>query len=202
LKNKKDIEKIYDILAMRLTVEKTEDCYRALGIVHGSWRPLPGRIKDYIAFPKQNGYQSLHTTVFTGDGDLVEVQIRTAEMHKAAEYGVAAHAIYKAGEKSKKQITPWIEAMLPHSVNEIKKDFLSERIFVFTPKGDVVDLPIGWLSIFTHHSDLGDKCRVINGKFSISPSAVNHYKNSARVAMLEYVKTSFPKKYVKILINN
>src|SRR3990167_5940717 len=91
LKNKKDIEKIYDILAIRLTVEKTEDCYRALGIIQSSWKPLPGRIKDYIARPKQNGYQSLHTTVFTGNGDLVEIQIRTEEMHHESEYGVAAN---------------------------------------------------------------------------------------------------------------
>ncbi len=147
LKYNKDIEKINDVLAMRLTVAKTEDCYKALGIIHSVWKPQPGKIKDYIAFPKQNGYQSLHTTVFTGNGDLVEIQIRTAEMHKEAEYGIAAHSLYKAGEKNKKEIMPWIQAMLPHSINEIKKDFLSERIFIFTPKGDVIDLPVGtkWL---------------------------------------------------------
>jgi len=211
LKYKKDIEKIYDALAMRITVEKTEDCYKALGIIHATWKPLPGRIKDYIAFPKQNGYQSLHTTVFTGDGDLVEIQIRTEEMHKEAEYGVAAHSLYKAGEKYKKQITPWIEAMLPHSVNEIKKDFLSERIFVFTPKGDVVDLPVGSSAIdfaYAIHSDLGDKMSgaKISGKFS---SIATVLKGGEIVEIitsknahpsrkwLEYVKTSFAKKNIR-----
>ncbi|MFA6269923.1 MAG: RelA/SpoT family protein [Candidatus Paceibacterota bacterium] len=211
LKFKKDIEKIYDALAMRLTVEKTEDCYKALGIIHANWKPLPGRIKDYIAFPKQNGYQSLHTTVFTGDGDLVEIQIRTEAMHKEAEYGVASHAIYKSEGKDKKQITPWIEAMLPHSVDEIKKDFLSERIFIFTPKGDVVDLPVDSSAIdfaYAIHSDLGDKMSgaKINGKFS---SITTVLKNSDIVEIitskntkpnrkwLEHVKTSFAKKRIR-----
>lgn len=171
LKYKKDIENIYDILAMRIIVEKTEDCYKALGIIHATWKPLPGRIKDYIAFPKLNGYQSLHTTVFTGDGDLVEVQIRTKDMHDEAEYGIASHALYKAGEKDRKQVSPWIQAMTSHPMDEIKKDFLSERIFVFTPKGDVVDLPAGSSAIdfaYSIHSDIGNKMSgvKINGKLS------------------------------------
>lgn len=214
LKYKKDIENIYDVLAMRLTVDKTEDCYRALGIIHAAWKPLPGRIKDYIAFPKLNGYQSLHTVVFTGDGDLVEVQIRTEEMHQEAEYGVAAHSLYKAGEKGKKQITPWISAMLSHSVGEIKKDFLSERIFVFTPKGDVVDLPTGSSAIdfaYAIHSDLGDQMigAKINGKFS-SISTVLKDGEIIEIVIdkntrpnrkwLEHVKTSFAKKHIKNFI--
>lgn len=211
LKYKKDIEIIYDALAMRIIVEKTEDCYKALGIIHAAWKPLPGRIKDYIAFPKPNGYQSLHTIVFTGDGDLVEVQIRTEEMHEEAEYGVASHSLYKAGEKNKKQIAPWIEAMIPHSVGEIKKDFLSERIFVFTPKGDVVDLPIGSSAIdfaYAIHSDLGNKMSgaKINGKFSSISTILkggeiveiitskNAHPNRK---WLEYVKTSFAKKHIR-----
>lgn len=214
LKFKKDFEKIYDILAMRITVEKTEDCYRALGIIHSAWRPLPGRIKDYIAFPKQNGYKSLHTTVFTGDGDLVEIQIRTKEMHEEAEYGIAAHSIYKADGKNKKQITPWIEAMLSHSANEIKKDFLSERIFVFTPKGDVIDLPIGAGVIdfaYQIHSDLGDKMSgvKINGKLSAISSTLKdgdiveiiQSKNAKpNRKWLDFVKTSFAKKNIKKLL--
>jgi GTP pyrophosphokinase len=211
IKYKKDIEKIYDILAMRITVEKTEDCYRALGIIHASWKPLPGRIKDYIAFPKLNGYQSLHTTVFTGDGNLVEIQIRTEEMHKEAEYGIAAHSLYKSEEKNKKQIIPWINAMLPHSINDIKKDFLSERIFVFTPKGDVVDLPIGSSAIdfaYSIHTDIGNKMSgaKINGKLSPISSILKGgeiveiitSKNAKpNRKWLEHVKTSFAKKHIK-----
>jgi GTP diphosphokinase / guanosine-3',5'-bis(diphosphate) 3'-diphosphatase len=101
IKYKKNLENIYDVLAMRITVSKTEDCYKLLGIIHGAWRPLPGRIKDYIAFPKLNGYQSLHTTVFNNDGGIVEVQIRTYDMHKEAEYGVASHASYKVENQKK-----------------------------------------------------------------------------------------------------
>jgi GTP pyrophosphokinase len=212
LKFKKDIEKIHDILAMRLLVDKTEDCYRALGIIHASWKPLPGTIKDYIAFPKQNGYQSLHTTVFTGDGSLVEIQIRTKEMHKEAEYGVASHAVYK--ESGKKHLTPWMESMLSHSVTEIKKDFLSERIFIFTPKGDVIDLPLGSSAIdfaYAIHSDIGDKMSgvKINGKLS----AINTGLKGGEIVeiltnknarpnhkWLEYTKTSFAKKHIRNFI--
>lgn len=210
-KHKKNIENIMDVLAMRIIVKKTEDCYKALGIIHSNWRPLPGLIKDYIAFPKQNGYQSLHTTIFTGDGDVVEIQIRTEEMHQKAEYGVAAHSIYKAGEKNKKQITPWLEAMLDHSTNEIKKDFLSERIFVFTPKGDVVDLPVGASAIdfaYQIHSDLGDKMSgaKINGKLSAIGSSlksgdiieiITSKTGKPNRKWLDFVKTSFAKKHIK-----
>lgn len=216
LKFKKDIEKIYDILAMRLTVEKTEDCYRALGIVHSKWKPLPGRIKDYIAFPKQNGYQSLHTTVFTGDGNLVEMQIRTEEMHKEAEYGVASHALYKTegetGEK-KRDVASWIKNISDENLSDIKKDFLSERIFVFTPKGDVIDLPLGASAIdfaYLIHSEIGNKMSgvKIDGKLCPISSIL---KGGEIVQILtnknakpnrkwfEYAKTSFAKKQIKNL---
>ena len=209
---KKDIDKIYDVLAMRLIVEKTEDCYRALGIIHASWRPLPGRIKDFIAFPKLNGYKSLHTTVFTGDGDLVEIQIRTEEMDKEAEYGIAAHSLYKGGEKNKKQMLSWINEM-PNSVNDIKEDFLSERIFVFTPKGDVVDLPAGSSAIdfaYSIHTDIGNKMSgaKINGKLSPISSilkggeiveVVTNKNAKPNRKWLEHVKTTFAKKHIKNL---
>jgi len=211
LKYKKDIEKITDVLAMRVIVEKTEDCYRALGIIHGAWRPVPRRMKDYIAFPKLNGYQSLHTTVFTGDGSVVEIQIRTEEMHKEAEYGVASHALYKAGEKNKKQVVPWIEAMLPHSMDEIKKDFLSERIFVFTPRGDVVDLPTGSSAIdfaYAIHSDIGNRMSgaKIDGKLCSISSILNGNeiveiivsKNACpKRKWLDFVKTSTARKNIR-----
>ena len=114
---KKHIEEIYDVLAVRIIVKSNEDCYRVLGIIHGTWRPLPGKIKDYIAFPKPNGYQGLHTTVFTGDGNIVEVQIRTELMHKDSEYGIASHIAYKAGNKKGKtpESIAWIEHLLPKS---------------------------------------------------------------------------------------
>ena len=96
-----DIEKIHDIVALRVVVENIEDCYKVLGIIHSIWKPLPGRIKDYIAVPKPNGYRSIHTTVFTGSGGVAEIQIRTREMHAEAAYGIAAHFAYK--EKKKKR---------------------------------------------------------------------------------------------------
>lgn len=108
----RDIEHIYDINAMRVLVDSVADCYRVLGIIHARWRPLPRRIKDYIAFPKPNGYQGLHTTVFTGGGSIVEVQIKTHEMHKHSEYGIASHLSYKAG-KSHKDTLAWVHSLLP-----------------------------------------------------------------------------------------
>jgi GTP pyrophosphokinase len=214
LKYKKDLEKIHDMLAMRIIVEKAEDCYKVLGIIHAVWKPLPGRIKDYISRPKLNGYQSLHTTVFTGDGELVEVQIRTEEMHDEAEYGVAAHSVYKAGEKDKRHVTSWIQEILPHSVTEIKKDFLSERIFIFTPKGDVVDLPVGSSAIdfaYAIHSDIGNKMSgaKINGKFSAITTILEGgeiveiltSKNAKpNRKWLDHVKTSFSKKHIRNFI--
>lgn len=198
-------------------MDKTEDCYRVLGIIHAAWKPLPGKIKDYIAFPKQNGYQSLHTTVFTGDGSLVEVQIRTEEMHRQAEYGVASHIFYKAeGERdqSKKNLSSWIEAISGHTEMEIKNDFLSERIFVFTPKGDVVDLPQGSSAIdfaYAIHSDIGNKMSgaKINGKLSsldtvlksgeIVEIIVNKNAKPNR-KWLDHAKTAFAKKHIRNFI--
>src|SRR3989344_2786308 len=171
----KEIDKIYDISAMRILVNSVAECYQALGVIHGRWRPLPRRIKDYIAFPKPNGYQALHTTVFIGDGNIVEVQIKTHDMYKYAEYGIASHLAYKDQNQSRnilalvysllprakstngttttngRDIPKWIselatyEASTKHQqrFNErLKSDFFNHRIFVFSPKGDVVDLPI------------------------------------------------------------
>ena len=210
LQNDSDIEKIYDISALRIiTSGDVADCYRILGIIHASWRPLPGRIKDYIASPKLNGYRSIHTTIFTGDGGIVEVQIRTEEMHKEAEYGIASHLSYKEGLKSmttnpnllwvtkilpkkrqasesaegnkeKAQATTdvphWVKELVEYQkeageefIEDIKSDFLKERIFVFTPKGDVIDLPKESSAIdfaYAIHTDVGDHMSgaKINGK--------------------------------------
>ncbi len=209
LKSKKDIDKITDVLAMRIITKKTEDCYRALGIVHASWKPVPGKIKDYIAFPKQNGYQSLHTTVFTGNGDMVEIQIRTEEMHTSAEYGVASHGVYKGA--TQKQLAPWLEAMAEFSEKDIKTDFLSERIFVFTPKGDVVDLPQGASVIdfaYSIHSAIGNKMSgaKVNGQMKSIDTilkggeiveVVTNKNSKPNRKWLEYAKTSFAKKYIR-----
>ncbi len=217
LKYKKDIEKIYDILAMRILVGKVEDCYRALGIIHSQWKPLPGKIKDYIAFPKQNGYQSLHTTVFSGDGNLVEIQIRTEEMHKEAEYGIASHALYKTeGESAEKKrdAASWIKNISDENSVDIKKDFLSERIFVFTPKGDVIDLPLGASVVdfaYLIHSEIGNKMSgvKIDGKLSPISSILKGgeivqiltSKNAKpNRKWLDYAKTYFAKKHIRSFI--
>lgn len=197
----KDIEKIYDISAMRILVESVQDCYRVLGVIHSRWRPLPKRIKDYIAFPKPNGYQGIHTTVFTGDGNIVEVQIKTYEMHRHSEYGIASHITYKEKNKNRAALA-WVHSLLPkESSNEtesssakdapewikelanyvepgknqrmfrerLTSDFFNHRIFVFSPKGDVVDLPINSTPIdfaYAIHTDIGNHIHgaKINGK--------------------------------------
>ncbi len=178
-----DITKVYDIMALRIIVRSIEDCYQILGIIHGSWRPLPGKIKDYIALPKPNGYRSLHTTVLTGTGGIVEIQIRTEEMHVEAEYGIAAHYAYKEKIKlEKKDIKKqyeWIEHLkdaqktitdTEQFFESLKMDFFKNRVFAFTPKGDVIDLPEGGSVIdfaYNVHTDVGNHTSgaKINGKF-------------------------------------
>ncbi|HEU4677180.1 MAG TPA: HD domain-containing protein [Candidatus Paceibacterota bacterium] len=205
-----DMDKVYDYLAVRVIVETIEQCYQTLGIVHELWRPIPKRVKDYIAFPKPNGYQSLHTTVITPNRTILEVQIRTEAMHREAEYGIASHIVYKTkmqGQKPptgarswfsslvpslfrpfiwrtnvkserektliqernhKKKIPQWIQEIAnAHKTHDgsreffegLQDDFFSYRIFVFTPEGDVVDLPVGASPIdfaYAIHSDIGD----------------------------------------------
>lgn len=201
---------VYDLMAMRIIVPTIEDCYSTLGIVHKLWRPLPGRVKDYIAFPKPNGYQSLHTTATTPNGIILEVQIRTEQMHQEAEYGVASHILYKNTQDTSEggpvqtggfssllpnlfrpfsrhqapavahiektiniphehKIPGWISQigqtykLEDHStsqfIEDAETDFFKNRIFVFTPTGDVVDLPAGATPIdfaYAIHSDIGD----------------------------------------------
>ncbi len=180
-----DIDKIYDIIALRVMVENVADCYYMLGVIHGEWIPVPNRIKDYIAMPKANGYQSLHTTIFTGTGGIVEIQIRTHEMHQNAENGVAAHFIYKGnGNIAKfdpKQLE-WVNKLTEmNTENEEEKpekflknmnvNFFKDRIFVFTPKGDIIDLPEDSSVIdfaYAIHTDLGNHAQgaKISGKNS------------------------------------
>ena len=206
-KNDYDMSKIYDVIALRIIVPNVSDCYLALGVIHGLYRPIPGRFKDYIAVPKPNGYKSLHTAIFTGTGDLVEVQIRTREMHEEAEYGVASHLSYKEqgkenisnkiskktkwtadllawqketekesedkddnkisndiGKESSKKVGKKSDSKSDSKSHEkfmahLKEDFFNHRVFVFTPKGDVIDLPEGSTPLdfaYQVHSDIGD----------------------------------------------
>ena len=169
--------------AFRIIVEDEADCYKALGIVHNLWKPVPGRLKDYIAAPKTNGYRSLHTTVFSGDNRVLEFQIKTASMHRQNEYGSSAHFFYKnKGKKNNKNsdTLQWLEQLqqltersdfnVKHYLKELKTDMFKDRIFVMTPKGDVVDLPKGATVLdfaFAIHSDLGKNAKAgqVNGIF-------------------------------------
>jgi len=223
LKYNMDIEKIYDMIALRVIVKTVEDCYKVLGIVHSIWTPLPGRIKDYIAMPKLNGYQSLHTTIFTGDGSIVEIQIRTLEMHGIDEYGIASHFIYKENKYAKKFNVPkysWIEEfkelqkrISEHSVflENLKMDFFKDRIFVFTPDGDVVDLPENSSPIdfaYAIHSDVGNHTsgvKINNKLVSLGTKLKNEdiieiikkKESHPSSKWLDYAKTALAKKHIK-----
>ncbi|AKM82784.1 TPA: bifunctional (p)ppGpp synthetase/guanosine-3',5'-bis(diphosphate) 3'-pyrophosphohydrolase [Candidatus Berkelbacteria bacterium] len=184
-----DLSHIYDLVALRIIVNSVEECYKALGIIHNNWKPLVGRIKDYIAMPKPNGYRSIHTTVFGPGGEIVEIQIRSKEMHEQAEFGIAAHWHYsekkggidyllrKVSRAPKKELV-WVNelAKWQKAVGDNKEmesdlgmDFFSDRIFVYTPTGDVKDLPIGATPIdfaYAVHTDLGNHVggAKVNGK--------------------------------------
>jgi len=255
LKRKGDIEKIYDVSALRVIVGTVGECYQTLGIIHAHWRPLPGKIKDYIAFPKPNGYQSLHTTVFTGKGSIVEIQIRTEQMHQEAEYGIASHVLYKQDTEGKKvshgkqtnfewlrQLLPRISPIAPRGakqtptassgiaapewvrslgenedtegneyIDSLKGDFFNHRVFVFTPKGDVVDLPVNSSPIdfaYAIHSDIGDHMAgvKVNGKMVTLETTLHNgdiveiqTRNSARptAKWLELVKTTLAARHIR-----
>lgn len=189
LRYEMDIEKIYDLVALRIVVGTVEECYAALGIIHKLWPPLPGRIKDYIALPKPNGYRSLHTTVFCLDQKITEIQIRTREMHEESENGIAAHWAYEQGKGGKayarrqaitaeKKELAWVQQLRnwqneftnpEEFISSLKIDFFQDRIFAITPKGEVIDLPAGATPIdfaYQIHSAIGDACSgaKVNGK--------------------------------------
>ena len=235
-----DIDGVYDLLAMRVVVATVEDCYRTLGIIHELWRPLPGRMKDYIAFPKPNGYKSIHTTVTTPNGVIMEIQIRTRKMHHEAEFGVASHITYKepaiTGEKTssskfmslipslfrpftwrngaedhaKTRATPhsdkiprWIsqigqtytkdKSSTDDFIEDIKSDFFSNRIFVFTPNGDVVDLPVGATPIdfaYAIHSEIGD--HVSGAKINKKLVQLDTKLKNGDIVEIETKKSSHP----------
>lgn len=260
-----DIEQIHDISAIRIIVPTIADCYSVLGIIHSLWRPLPGKIKDYIAFPKPNGYQSIHTTVLIGNGSTVEMQIRTEEMHKRAQYGIASHMRYKAAsggdtkypgdtqrvwiyqiipsllrltgisragaieaeEKSDSKAKPDVPYWLTQIAEEheeisesqeflesLKTDFFSHRVFVFTPQGDVIDLPIHSSPVdfaYAIHSDIGDHMSgaKVNGKLVSLDSALHNgdiveiiTKPSAHPnkKWIDFAKTSLAKRHIRITL--
>ena len=178
----KEFHEIYDLTAIRILVDSLKDCYGALGIVHTLWKPIPGRFKDYIAMPKTNMYQSLHTLVMVGKNELLEVQIRTWAMHRTAEYGIAAHWRYKEKEPKSEghfedKLT-WLRQIMElqqdskdaHEFMEnVKIDLFADEVFVFTPKGDVIDLPAGSIPLdfaYKIHTDIGHRCigARINGR--------------------------------------
>ena len=187
LRDHKELNEIYDLLAIRVLVDSVKDCYGTLGIVHSMWRPIPGRFKDYVAVPKSNMYQSLHTTVLSAGGQPLEIQIRTFEMHRISEYGIAAHWRYKESGGSKpatggdkgfdaklswvRQLLEWHQDMNDSSdfVNAVKMDIFADEVFVFTPRGDVIDLPVGCCPIdfaYRIHTDVGNRCvgAKVNGR--------------------------------------
>ena len=256
-----DIEGIYDLLAVRVVVNSVEECYQALGIIHEMWRPLPKRVKDYIAFPKPNGYQSIHTTATTPHGTILEIQIRTQKMHHEAEYGIASHIIYKDKTKptgSKIDSSSWFSNLVPslfrpfawkerietdlkvtkdsphqekipqwinqigdmytvdktsgkEFVDDMRKDFFTNRIFVFTPNGDVVDLPIGASPIdfaYAIHSEVGGHiagAKINNKLVQLDTELQNgdiveiETKKSAKPTQkwLQIAKTSLAKRRIK-----
>jgi guanosine-3',5'-bis(diphosphate) 3'-pyrophosphohydrolase len=180
MKKGRDFATIYDLTAVRIIVENVKDCYATLGIVHSIWKPLPGRFKDYIAMPKPNMYQSLHTTVLGPGGDPLEIQIRTLEMHRTSEYGIAAHWRYKEGTKPdafENKLT-WLRSLLEWQndmrdarafMENLKLDLFDNQVFVFSPKGDVFSMPAAATPLdfaYLVHTDVGHHCvgAKVNGK--------------------------------------
>jgi GTP diphosphokinase / guanosine-3',5'-bis(diphosphate) 3'-diphosphatase len=197
-KRNKPYEEIFDLLAIRVLVNSIPDCYHALGVIHEKWKPVQERIKDYIAQPKSNGYQSLHTTVFGPGRQLFEIQIRTREMHQTADYGIAAHWLYKEGSKDQGELDrhlAWFRQVLEFQLDTkspdeflefLKLDLYQDEIFVFTPTGDVVQLPKGATPIdfaFAVHTAVGLRCQgaKVNGR--ITPLS-RPLKNSETIEIL------------------
>lgn len=190
----KSFDSIYDLIAVRIIVDTISDCYGALGVVHSLWKPIPGRVKDYIAMPKPNMYQSLHTTVISKETEIFEIQIRTWDMHKTAEYGIAAHWIYKEKlkntdnfDKNLKWLSQLIEWQNELSdpkdfIETLKVDFFNDEIFVLTPNGDVIDLPRDATPVdfaYRVHTDVGNSC--IGAKVDGKIVPLNHKLSTGSV---------------------
>lgn len=225
IKQQKDIDEIYDKIAIRVVVNDIRECYGVLGIIHTMWKPLPGRFKDYIATPKPNMYQSLHTTLIGKGGEPFEVQIRTAEMHRTSEYGIAAHWRYKEGVSAKerkldeklswlRQILEWQQEIKDNEefMESLKIDLFDDTVFVFTPKGKVIELPKGACPVdfaYRVHTEVGHKCvgakvngRIVPLDYPLENSDIVEIitaKNSPGPTRdwLNFVKTSTAKSRIK-----
>ena len=226
-KQKIPIEQVYDLLALRIISDSLKNCYGALGVIHNEWPPIPGRIKDFIAMPRQNGYQSLHTSVMGPGGQAFEVQIRTEEMHRLAEEGVASHWKYKEGRKGKsteeqyvnwmRQLVEWQQEMRDPGefMSTLKVDLYSDEVYVFTPKGKVVVLPRGSTPVdfaYSIHSDVGNACvgskvnnRIVQLKYSLKNGDVveilTQPGHMPSKDWLGFVKTSKARNKIKQIIN-
>ncbi len=223
-KKHSSVDGLYDLVAMRIIVESIADCYAVLGIVHHHWKPLPDRIKDYIAQPKPNNYRSLHTTVFCDNGEIVEFQIRTEQMEYESSFGIAAHWNYDEAGKASQKIgknMEWLSAIvaLPQTLDtneyltSLKLDFFQNRIFVFTPKGDVINLPDGSTPVdfaYHIHSDIGRMCTGarVNGIFSsldtelksgdVVEIILEKNRKKPSIDWLSFVKTSLARTHIKV----
>ena len=272
LRKNDDITRIHDIAALRIVVQSVDDCYAALGVIHALWKPLPGEFKDYIAFPKPNGYQSLHTTVLTPEAGIVEVQVRTDEMHRRAQYGIASHMSYKQLGKAatkgafEKLSFAWIRDLVPGLLNfnakkpeaattateeesatlptsgktapapawltelaeahapgsestefveGLRRDFFSHRVFLFTPRGDVIDLPVNSTPVdfaYAIHSELGNHMQgaKVNGKMVSFDTPLRNgdvveilERTNAKptVKWLDFAKTSMARRHIRITLD-
>ncbi len=223
IKSGRDFSTIYDLTAIRIIVDSVKDCYAALGAVHAMWTPLPGRFKDYIAMPKPNMYQSLHTTVVGPSGDPLEIQIRTWEMHRTGEYGIAAHWRYKEGGKADQfeNKLSWLRALLEWQkdmrdsrvfMENLKLDLFDSQVFVFSPRGDVYSIPAGGTPLdfaYQVHTDVGNHCvgAKTNGRIvpldyqmqngDICEILVNKSSGHPSLDWLSIVKTSSAKHKIK-----
>ena len=223
MKKGRDFSTIYDLTAIRIIVDSVKDCYAALGTVHALWTPLPGRFKDYIAMPKPNMYQSLHTTVVGPEGEPLEIQIRTWEMHRTSEYGIAAHWRYKEGGKADQfeNKLSWLRALLEWQkdmrdsrvfMENLKLDLFDSQVFIFSPRGDVFSMPAGGTPLdfaYNVHTDVGNHCvgARVNGRIvpldhtlqngDICEILVNKSSGRPSLDWLSIVKTSSAKHKIK-----
>jgi len=231
LRHERDISKIYDLIAVRIVVKNVTECYAVLGIIHQLWKPLRGRIKDYIAQPKPNGYQSLHTTVFVGLGEIVEFQIRTQQMEDESSYGVAAHWYYteqgkpRHGAKLESKKFAWVKNLVKlqkeikdstEYLESLKVDVFPDNIFVFTPEGDVIALPDNATPVdfaYHIHSDIGNHCVAtrINNKLmplstplksgDVVEMITDKKRSRPSPDWLQFVKTRTAKERIKMELN-